>query len=254
MRNLVYQYYLPYQGSDVRYNDSNKIAKWAQIGIESARSYSESIGAEYMLYDKKYLNASINAFESFRLIFDPVFDDYDNVLLLDVDMIVNTTENIFDLASGDIAMVHEYGVTKRNPLPQASFDKAWWNNYFYNMSTGIVSYATRFLDPKFKWGKSKLYPNEPFAHYNGGLQLWTKQGRLKARKLFKRNGHDHFRSVTGKTETPYLSMMLMHHKFDITELPIEWNKLNWQWQSDGDYGKITHFNDVSKPMMLTHGK
>ena len=31
----------------------------------------------------------------------------------------------------DIAMVHEYGVTKRTPLPEASFDANWWNNYFY---------------------------------------------------------------------------------------------------------------------------
>jgi hypothetical protein len=48
-------------------------------------------------------------------------------------------------------------------------------------------------------------------------------------------------------------MMLFHHKFDITELPTEWNKLNFQWAADGDRGKITHFNDVVKDKMKTHG-
>jgi hypothetical protein len=253
MNNLIYQYYLPYKGHDKGYNDPGKrMPRWAEIGIDSARKYADSIGVKYILSDQPYMNSSINAFESFRLIFDKSFDQYDNILLLDVDMIVNTRENIFDLEVGDIAMVHEYGVTKRPAIPEASFDKSWWNNWFYNPSKGKISYASRYLDPTFIWKKSKLYPNEPFALYNGGLQLWTKQGRLKARSLFKRQGHEHFRSVTGGTETPYLTMMLMHHQFDVTELPIEWNKLNFQWKVDGDPGKITHFNDKSKPAMLKY--
>jgi len=49
-------------------------------------------------------------------------------------------------------------------------------------------------------------------------------------------------------------MMLMHHKFNIGELPNEWNRLNYQWQKDGNLGKITHYNDVSKDGMFNHGK
>lgn len=253
MSNLIYQYYLPYKGHDAKYNDPKEsIPQWAKIGIASARKYAEEIGVEYMLGDKPYMNSSINAFESFRLIFDKTFDQYDDILLLDVDMIVNTKENVFDIQVEDVAMVHEFGVTRRKALPEASFDKAWWNNWFYNPYKGMISYATRYLDPTFTWQKSKLYPKEPFALYNGGFQLWTKEGRLKARKLFNRNGHEHFRQITNRTETPYLTMMLMHHRFRVTELPIEWNKLNWHWQGDGDLGKITHYNDISKPMMLKY--
>ena len=255
MRNLIYQYFLPYKGADTRYNDSGKVLpKWAELGIASCKYYANKIDTEYMLYDKPYMNASINAFESLRIIFDESFDQYDKILLLDVDMLINTDENIFDQEIEDIAMVHEYGVTKRTPLPEASFDADWWNNYFYNPSQGIVSYAWRFYDPTFKLKKSKLYPKEPFLQLNGGLQLWSKEGRLKARATFDRKGHDHFRSITNKTETPYLNMMFNVYNFNVTELPIDWNKLNWQWKGDGDFGKITHYNDRSKPVMLDHGQ
>ena len=57
---------------------------------------------------------------------------------------------------------------------------------------------------------------------------------------------------TDKGETPYLNMMFIHHKFDVTELHNDWNRLNFQWQKDGHMGKITHYNDVSKDGMYTH--
>ena len=49
-------------------------------------------------------------------------------------------------------------------------------------------------------------------------------------------------------------MMMMHFDFEITELDNEWNRLNFQWQRDGNLGKITHYNDISKDGMYTHGK
>ena len=244
MKNLIYQYYLPY-------NKGEKTPQWVEIGVQSAKQYSDAINTEYMFYDKPYLNSSIAVFESLRLIFDPLFDQYDNILLLDVDMIINTTDNIFDIPFEDIAMVHEHGAVGRPPVPGASFDKQFWDNYFNNPFSGVVSYAHRFLDPNFKW---KAHSKDKFVLYNGGLQMWSKDARLKARKLFRKTGHDHFRSITNKGETPYLNMMFIHHDFKITELDNSWNKLNFQWQRDGDLGRITHYNDVAKQGMLTHGK
>lgn len=252
--NLIYQYFIPYQGVDAKYNDGAiGLPNWAKIGMESAKKYANSIGAEYMFSDEIYMNSTLNVFESLRIVFDESFDKYDNILVLDIDMIINTSESIFDFKVNDIGLVHELGVTKRTH-PTISFNSTWWNKYFHHPTSGIVSYAKTYLDPEFKWKKSKLYPEEPFALYNGGLQLWSKEGRLKARELLKRKGHDHFRLTTGKTETPYLNMMFMHHNFNITEIPTEWNRLNFQWQKDGNKGKITHYNDVSKNEMLNHGK
>jgi len=253
--NLIYQYFIPYRGNDAKYNKGTiGLPDWARIGMNSAKQYAKNIGVEYMFTDQIHLNASLNVFESFRIFFDTAFDKYDNIFVLDVDTIVNTKENIFNNDIKDIALVHELGVSNRPPMPGVSFGPAFFNRYFNDPNKGVISYAKKHLDPNFKWKKSKMYPNEPFVLYNGGVQVWSKRGRIKARETFKRNGHDHFRGVTGKTETPYLNMMLFHHKFDITELSTDWNRLNFQWQADGNLGKITHYNDISKDGMLTHGK
>jgi|TARA_Y100000389_G_scaffold204831_1_gene259998 hypothetical protein len=254
MKNLIFQYFIPYEGRDTYLNETGiGFPSWVNIGKTSAEKYAKEIGAEYKFSDQKYMFSTLNVFESLRVIYDKKFDEYDNILILDIDMIINTKENIFDIPVEDIAMVHEQGCRWRTPVPGASFDDAFWNRYFNHPRFGVTSYAKQYLSKDFKWQKSKLFPEEPFAMYNGGLQLWTKEGRLKARKKIPRKSHDHFRESTGKTETPYLNMMLFHHKFNITELPTEWNKLNFQWAKDGDYGKITHFNDVVKDKMKTHG-
>lgn len=244
MNNLIYQYYLPYKTNETK-------PKWVDIGVQSAKDYANTIGVEYMFHDKPWMNSSINVFESLRLIFDESFDQYDNILLLDVDMIVNTTENIFDIPVADVGMVHEHGVSNRTPVPGAAFDYTFWNNYFHHPFRGIVSYAQRYLSPSFVW---KKHTKDPFVLYNGGLQLWSKGGRIKARNLFPRGLHDSFRMETNKGETPYLNMMFIHHRFDVTELDNDWNRLNFQWEKDGRLGKITHFNDISKDKMYTHGK
>lgn len=238
MDNLIYQYYVSPQ----------KKPDWVDIGVNSAKEYANTIGVEHQFYEKKWVNSSIPVFESLRVIFDESFDEYDNILFLDVDMIINTSENIFDIPVADVGMVHEHGVKNRPPVPGARFDDSFWLNYFHHPFRGIVSYAQRHLDPQFSWKKHK----KEFLLYNGGLQLWSRDGRLKARKLFPKTLHDGFRMETDKGETPYLNMMFIHHKFDVTELHNDWNRLNFQWQKDGHMGKITHYNDVSKDGMYTH--
>ena len=252
--NLLYQYFIPYQGIESQYNfGSIGLPDWAKLGMNSARQYAHNIGTEYMFSDQIYMHSTLNVFESLRIIFDETFDQYDNILILDIDTIINTKENIFENQVEDIGMVHEYGVYNRTH-PTVNFNSSFWDRYFNDPERGVITYAKQHINPDFKWKKSKMYPSEPFALYNGGLQLWSKEGRLKARKIFDRKGHDRFKLLTNKTETPYLNMMLMAHDFKITELPMEWNKLNYQWSIDGDMGKITHYNDVSKNEMLTHGK
>jgi len=254
MKNLVYQYFLPYKGNDARYNSEGLgLPDWVKKGTLSAKEYAKKIQTQYMFNTQAYMNSTLNVFESLRLIFDPQFEKYDNILLLDVDTIVNTKESIFDIPVEEVGMVHELGVRHRTPVPGARFDQRHWNLYFNDPQHGLMTYAKKYLDKNFKWKKSSLYPDEQFLLLNGGVQVWSKKGRLKAREQFKKEGHEHFRRVTNKTETPYLNMMFIHHNFNVTELPTEWNRLNFQWEKDGDYGKITHFNDVSKPKMMKYG-
>ena len=58
--------------------------------------------------------------------------------------------------------------------------------------------------------------------------------------------------LTNKASAYILRHEQLH--FDITELSTDWNRLNFQWQADGNLGKITHYNDISKDGMLVHGK
>ena len=108
MRNLIFQYFIPYNDHQTHLNESGiGLPSWVNIGKTSAEKYAEVIGAEYMFSDQKFMFSELNVFESLRVIFNKKFDEYDNVLVLDVDMIINTKENIFDIPVGDIAMVHE---------------------------------------------------------------------------------------------------------------------------------------------------
>lgn len=244
MKNLVFQYFLPYS------NQTIGLPNWVKLGINSAKKYADTIGADYEFSDSVYMNSSLKVFESFRVIFDKKFDEYDNVLLLDIDMLINTKENIFDFDVDDIAMVHELGVYNRSPVPGASFTPSWWNNYFYDEQTGVVSYAKNNLDPKFKWKKSTLYPKEKFAIYNGGLQLWSKEGRLKARERF--GGMEEiirYRNTLKMNEQPYLNLMLNKHNLEVTEISNDWNRMNYMWVMGIPDGKINHFLATHKSRM-----
>ena len=66
--NLIYQYFIPYQGLDAKHNKGIiGLPDWAKIGMYSAQRYAKHIGAEYMFTDQIHLNASLNVFESFRI-------------------------------------------------------------------------------------------------------------------------------------------------------------------------------------------
>jgi hypothetical protein len=79
---------------------------------------------------------------------------------------------------------------------------------------------------------------------NGGVQLWSKEGRLKARKHF--TSVDDYYMHTRYTEQMYINLQLSNPLFKVTELDWTWNSLaTRQWHPTQPQGKFQHFiNDA----------
>lgn len=236
MKNLVFQYYIPYESfdSDIGKKD---MPEWAKAGSKSARIYSEKCKVEYMLSFDRYFDHLDPRLDSLRIVYDKAFDQYDTILSLDLDMLINTNENIFDISVGDIAMVHELGI---HTGPSAGWLKKVMTPSLHER--GIIAYGKHLFGQDWMFPKSKLYPQEQYRYLNGGLQLWSKEGRLKARKHF--TSIDDYVLHTRYTEQMYINLQLSQKIFTVTELGVDWNKLPYHWkiknQPDPD-SKINHF-------------
>ena len=107
--NLVFQYYMPYEANDAHLGGV-EMPSWAKAGSKSAKLYAEQCGAEYMLNHDRYFKHLDPRLDALKVIYDPQYDKYDKILSVDLDMLFKTTESIFDIPIGDVAMVHELGI------------------------------------------------------------------------------------------------------------------------------------------------
>ena len=243
--NLVFQYYMPYEANDAHLGGV-QMPDWAKTGSESAKKYAKNCGAEYMLSHDRYFKHLDPRLDALKVIYDPQYDKYEKILSVDLDMLFKTKDNIFDINIGDVAMVHELGIhvsaggwmrrVMESPGPER----------------GIIAYGKKLFGKDWMFPKSKLYPQEKFRYMNGGMQLWSKEGRHKARELF--TSVDDYYMHTRYTEQMYLNLQLSNPKFDVTELDWTWNSLaTRQWPANNPKGKFQHFINSSKfnmPRML----
>ena len=78
---------------------------------------------------------------------------------------------------------------------------------------GILAYGKHRFGKDWMFPKSKLYPKERFRYLNGGLQLWSREGRQKARKHF--TSVDHYVLHTRYTEQMYINLQLSQPVFNV---------------------------------------
>tara|TARA_B100002019_G_scaffold59522_2_gene51028 strand:- start:3406 stop:4170 length:765 start_codon:yes stop_codon:yes gene_type:complete len=232
MKNLVFQYYIPYEMND-KDMGGIKMPEWAHAGSRSAQAYAKICGAEYILDHDRYFEHIDPRLDSTKIIFDDKWDEYDHILSIDLDMLISTRENIFNTNFVDVAMVHELGVHTGGPA-------GWMRNVMDVplYKRGIIAYGKHLFGKEWMFPKSVLYPNERFRYLNGGLQLWSKEGRQKARKHF--TCIDNYVMHTRYTEQMYINLQLSQSVFNVTELDTMWNRMPYQWQGKPD-GKINHF-------------
>ena len=96
MRNLVYQYYIPYESFDADMGGI-KMPDWAMAGSRSAKAYADHCGAEYLLSHERFFTHIDPRLDSLKIIYDKFYDQYDHILSIDLDMLIGTKENIFDI-------------------------------------------------------------------------------------------------------------------------------------------------------------
>lgn len=233
MKNLIFQYYIPYESFDKDMGGVN-MPEWAKAGQRSAMAYAKLCGAEYHFETKRYFTHLDPRLDSLRIFYDPFFEQYDHVLCLDLDMLIATRENIFEKKIEDVAMVHELGVHTGGP--------AGWMKRVMDVSLsrrGIRAYGRHLFGRNWDFPKSKLYPDEKFRYLNGGLQLWSKEGRAKAREYF--TSVDDYVLHTRYTEQMYINLQLSQKNFKVTELETYWDRMPYQWRRGRPDGKINHF-------------
>tara|TARA_B100000989_G_scaffold297462_1_gene283309 strand:- start:1272 stop:2042 length:771 start_codon:yes stop_codon:yes gene_type:complete len=234
MKNLVFQYYIPYESFDADMGGI-RLPEWAHAGSRSAKAYADYCNAEYELSHDRFFDQIDPRLDSIKIVFDKKYDEYDYILSIDLDMLIHSGigENIFEKQIQDVAMVHELGVHTGGP-------SGWLNRVMYQplYKRGIIAYGKHLWGEEWMFPKSKLYPDEKFRYMNGGLQLWSKEGRLKARKHF--TSVDNYILHTRYTEQMYINLQLSQPIFEVTELDTHWNRMPYQWRSGPD-GKINHF-------------
>ena len=234
MKNLVFQYYIPYESFDADIGGI-RLPEWAHAGSRSAKAYADYCDAEYVLSHDRFFDQIDPRLDSIKIVFDEKYDEYDHILSIDLDMLIHSGvgENIFEKEIKDVAMVHELGVHTGGPA-------GWLSRVMYQplYKRGIIAYGKHLWGEDWMFPKSKLYPDEKFRYMNGGLQLWSKEGRLKARKHF--TSVDNYILHTRYTEQMYINLQLSQPIFEVTELDTHWNRMPYQWRSGPD-GKINHF-------------
>ncbi len=212
----------------------------ADLSAESFRIYADKIGAVHHYSRKQVLTegkvgSTTLLFEVLRLIYDPIYDEYDKVLFCDTDIVCNTEENIFDLHKGDVSGVAESDiVVGANPqYIKDNYDKcrggyASWDfddNKYWEL---VRKYQRLDIPVKTAHDMGARKQSKVFV-MNTGVHIWSKEARLKAREQFDdwyeymadgdKEG-DHFWL---NNDQPYISGQLVKHNFKINHLDQTWN-------------------------------
>jgi lipopolysaccharide biosynthesis glycosyltransferase len=231
MKNAIFQYMVV----NPRIDDERgpiKGRKRSELYLECAhqsslsfQDYAELVDADYYYSDEQVYTAGHDdptalLFECLRVIYDPMFDQYDKVLFADTDIIVNTKENIFDeCEDGEVFGVLESDFTTASG--------GGYNSWDYKRST-YESFVRKFRAHDVPI-VPVLPPSKPskLTVLNTGVVVWTREARLRARELFMKwddwyyNGPQEHCSVMN--DQPFISGQLMKHDFDLVTIDQTWN-------------------------------
>ena len=222
--NCIIQYYVPFNGvgKDIlKEHFPDVVPEWVNCSVDSLRKYAEHHGCNYSFYREKFVNATSNFFEAMRVFLDPSLDQYENILYVDCDVLVKDRyQNVFDIPFTDIAGVPE----QKHPAYKVPVN---WG--------GGGPLAKRYSHFGASITNAKTVPG--IRMINSGVVLWSKQARLKARKLFI--SHEEWFNFQNALidptvkgwghsshclDQPYLNCMWTKHNFNIEELSVAWNR------------------------------
>lgn len=207
MRNLIYQFWY------------GQIPPYAKLSGRRVGKYAEHVGAEHRidLNSPFFQGPNANYMNCLRPIYDRAFEDYDNVLFLDMDIfpIWELPEecNIFELEVQGIGMVRE-------PLqPELRENSTSRINTTNDKKWAIAAKAKFNVDVPLDEKRRPLV-------YNSGVVYYTKEAREQARKW---PSYEEYVTSMGSMDRfylldqNYLGVMVHSGKTKFTEMDIKWN-------------------------------
>lgn len=231
MKNAIFQYMIVNPRVDEERGKikdrvrSELYQECALLSSQSFQEYAKLIDADYYYSDEQVFTKDIDdptalLFECLRVIYDPMFDQYDKVLFADTDIAVNTQDNILDLCEdGDV-----FGVLESDIVTHTG---GGYNSWDYKDSN-YHDYVKKFQMHDIPIIPS-LPPNRPskLTILNTGIVVWSREARLRAREVFMDwkewyNAEPKFH-MSIMNDQPYISGQLMKHDFDLVTLDQTWN-------------------------------
>jgi hypothetical protein len=252
VKNIIFQYMVTNEDTASRgkvpeYKAGNGdrvelYRKTADLSAESFRIYAEKIGATHH-YSKKQVytagksGSTVLLFECLRCIYDEMYDEFDQLLFVDTDIIANTEENIFELAGDyDVCGVYESDIR--------SDTDGGYNSWDYDDKKRIL------IEEKYARHGIPVVPTSPpqrpssIATLNTGVLIWSRDARLRAREVFDPwydyvlDGIEHDTPFWLNNDQPWISGQLVKHGFSVLGLDQTWNDTPTHYRDwHGDYGE-----------------
>ena len=247
----------------------------ASLSIKSFASYAKRIGVRHhystkawLTKDKKDMGSGLLPFfEVLRIVYDPMYDDFDDLLFVDTDVIANTREDIFkhaDVKGVQVAGVFENDIETANGGGYNSWD-------FHSDQLKKVSdkYARSDMPvTPNKWSLKRIrHPEHGDMHsaltvMNTGVMVWTKEARLHAREVFDDwyaymvDGEKHNEALWLNNDQFFISGQFVKHGFDMKPLHQTWNDTPTHWHDERGYkNKFLHYTGgTNKQVMLVDHK
>lgn len=223
-KNVIFQYYLDFNGvgKQGHHYTNGGPPDWAQKSVEYFKRYAEKHNADYYFFEDRFVDSTSNFFEVTRIFKDPLFDQYDNLLYCDVDVIPKKMDNNIFEELGE----HDVAGWPENRMRDFSVDINW------NATTALMQ---RFKDFGSTLVKAKTH--QGVRMINSGVMLWSKNARLLAREKFD----DHEKWFHHKNalldskwvsaghsshclDQPYMNAMWTKFDFKVLELNRKWNR------------------------------
>lgn len=254
--NLIFQYLLVdeqvskrgkifNQYEDRHVDRCSVYQEMAEISRKSFEKYADVIGCQYQFSTEKWLteghnNSVSTLFEALRIIYDPYFDQFDDILFVDCDIVVNTKNNIFEQRPKDAEIL---GVLESDVIIDRQ-DYSLGNNDQmkggYNSWDWCIDNKAWFSE-KWRMHDCPIVPtvgyntkrNSCIFMFNTGVLIWTKEARLKARKLFdpwQQWLHPKIKDIKNVihhmsilNDQPFISAMVQKYEFNVATIDQRWN-------------------------------
>lgn len=224
MKNVIFQYFLNYNGvgKQAHHYPTEGIPEWALRSSNYFKAYAEKHNADYYFFTDRFVNATSNFFEVLRLYKDTLFDQYDKLLYVDVDVIPkNMNESIFDIEIKDVAGWSEYrDIDIAVPINWSATGA---------LQQRFADFGSRLINSKNNFGSLRMI--------NSGVMVWSKKARLHAREHFidhelwfnhKNALLDPKWTSAGHSshclDQPFINAMWNKFQYEVVELDMKWNR------------------------------